>query len=345
MSRPKAVITGALGQDGVYLAQQLLASGHDVIGLVESTGSSNTWRLKKLELAENSNLKIVSLDITNSSEVMKFVAETRPSLVFNLASHSFVQDAEKNPQNTLMVSGTATVNFLNAIAERSPQTRFLQASSSEMFGNAAQSPQSETTEFSPRSLYGTVKLMSHWATVNYRESAEIFASSLILYNHESPLRAEQYVTRKITKAAAWISRGLAQEVQTGNLNAVRDWGYAPEYVTAMQKTLSHDQPDIFVIASGRTTSVREFATWAFSAAGMEIAFEGSGTSEVGVDKASGRVLLSVNKEYYRPDETTTLVGDSAKASEILDWRATTNASQIAQLMVEDEFSTLNLQEN
>ena len=345
MSRPKALITGVLGQDGMYLAQELVKSGCDVIGLVKSTSLANAWRMQKLGLAESPNLKIIELDITNYASVIDLVTELQPAFVYNLASHSFVQDAEKDPDNTLMVSGSAPVYLLNAIALKSPKTRFLQASSSEMFGKSQSSPQDETTEFAPRSHYGTVKLMAHWATVNYRDSSKLFASSLILFNHESPLRAEQYVTRKITKAAAYISRGLTREVQTGNLNSIRDWGYAPEYVTAMQMALNHDSPETFVIASGRPSSVRDFARWAFSAAGIELAFEGTGMDEVGLDKSSGRKLLSVNEKYFRPEENTTLVGQPTKAFEVLGWRAETSAPEIAQLMVEDELQSLTLEGN
>jgi GDPmannose 4,6-dehydratase len=340
MSRPTALITGITGQDGSYLARDLLESGYQVVGTSGSSSIQSVWRFQELGISENPNLKLVSWDITNPEETLKIVGDTKPNEIYNLASHSFVVDSIFNPQRTTQVSAYAVINILEAITSVSRDSRFFQAGSSEMFGNSPSSPQNEASVFGPRNIYGSAKAFAHFASVNYRESKGVFSSAGILYNHESPLRGNEFVTKKITSTVAKIKLNKADKLSIGNLSSVRDWGYAPEYVQAMKMAINHERPDTFVIASGIATTVRDFVRQSFNAAEMEIEFEGSGLEEVGYEKGTGRVLVSIAAEFFRESEAVALVGDASKAKAILGWSSQTPVAEIANLMVKHDLQNL-----
>jgi GDPmannose 4,6-dehydratase len=333
-----AVIAGVAGQDGAYLAQQLIADGFNVYGLGRSISPTSTLRLKKLNLQGSKLLKLLTVDIAEPENIEKLIQEIRPTEFYNLASHSSVIASGERPFLTTATSALAPINFLESLAKYSPETRYFQAGSSEMFGNALAAPQNEDSQMAPRSLYGAAKLFAHWATIDYRVSKGLFASSGILYNHESPLRSQEFVTRKIASSVAQIKFGRLDQIQLGNLAATRDWGYAPEYVDAMRKVLAHSKPETFVIASGRSTTVRQFLTWAFEAAGMEVRFEGAGLQEVGFEVGSGRQIVSVAEEHFRPTEAIGLVGDPAKALRELNWEAQTPVKEIIRMMVDNDIA-------
>jgi GDPmannose 4,6-dehydratase len=340
MSRPKALITGITGQDGSYLALSLLQDGYEVFGTSGSSISSKKWRFQALGISDHPNLKLVDWDITNPDQTNAVIAELKPDELYNLASHSFVADSLFNPQKTTLVSGLAPINIMESIGASSPDTRFFQAGSSEMFGTAATSPQSENSSFSPRNIYGSAKVFAHSATVNYRENRQLFSASGILYNHESPLRGDEFVTKKITSTVAKVKLNQVDQLRIGNLSSLRDWGYAPEYVEAMRLILGYSVPETFVISSGVATTVRDFVRSAFNALDMEIEFEGSGLSEVGYEPSTGRKLVSVEKEFYRESESVTLVGDSSKASRLLGWKAKTPVAEIVSIMVRQDLDSL-----
>jgi GDPmannose 4,6-dehydratase len=340
MSKPNAVVTGAFGQDGAYLVRSLLGDGYRVFAIGGISKKTDNWRFRALGISENPDLNFVTLDITDPTETRKFIEQVQPHELYNLASHSYVSDSQVFPQQTTMVSAFATVNLLECINQTSQKTRFFQASSSEMFGDAADSPQNENSAFNPRNIYGSAKVFAHSATVNYRLNAGIFASSGILFNHESPLRGSEFVTRRITSQVAQIKLGLAEEIRIGNLSAVRDWGYAPEFVQAIRMIIGHDEPETFVVSTGTLTSVREFVTFAFGAVDIEIEFEGSGFSEVGYDPKNGKKLVSVDPSFYREAETVPLVGDANKVYRVLGWKATTTAPGIAKIMIDEDMKSL-----
>lgn len=338
MSSLKAIITGVTGQDGAYLAQQLMARGFNVYGVAQSLDASKLWRLSQVGILGDPKLHLSAWSIENPDLVNSFVQETKPDLLFNLASHSSVVDSARIPYTTSLVTGVAAVNFLEAVSTHSPNTRLFQAGSSEMFGAPLVSPQNENSYFAPRSIYGSAKLMAFWAGENYKSQKGIFVSNGILFNHESPLRSPEFVTRKISQAVARIGAGSQAFIELGNLSASRDWGYAPEYVSAMQLILENSRPENFVIASGRSSSVREFVSWSFAAAGIDVSFEGFGTEERGYDQKSGRLLVQVNPDFYRLDEEIPLAGDPAKLTEALGWKTVKTAAQVAQLMVESDLA-------
>jgi GDPmannose 4,6-dehydratase len=340
MISPKAIITGVSGQDGSFLARSLLNDGYEVFGTSGSGKTPDMWRLRSLGIENHPKLKILDWDITNPIETQKLISEIKPSEIYNLASSSFVADSLFNPQNTTLVSGFAPVNIMEAITSVSPDSRFFQAGSSEMFGLAESSPQNEQSGFSPRNIYGSAKVFAHSATMNYRDNRNLFTTSGILYNHESHLRGKEFVTRKITSAVAKIKLNQIEELKIGNLSSQRDWGYAPEYVEAMRLILSHDTPETFVISSGVPSTVRSFVESAFSAVDIEVFFEGQGLMEVGYEKSTGRKLVSVNKEVYRESEDVTLVGDSSKIKTTLGWHAKTKVAEIVDLMVKSDLNAL-----
>jgi GDPmannose 4,6-dehydratase len=340
MSRPKALITGITGQDGSYLALSLLNDGYEVFGTSGSSITAPKWRFQALGIADHQNLKLLDWDITNPDQTHDVIGETKPDELYNLASHSFVADSLFNPQRTTLVSGLAPINIMESIGSASPDTRFFQAGSSEMFGTADSAPQSETSRFSPRNIYGSAKVFAHSATLNYRENRQLFSASGILYNHESPLRGSEFVTKKITSTVAKVKMNQVDQLRIGNLSSLRDWGYAPEYVEAMRLILGHPTPETFVISSGVTTTVRDFVRSAFNALDMEIEFEGSGINETGYEPTTGRRLVSVEKEFYRESEKVTLVGDSSKASALLGWKAKTPVSEIVSIMVRQDLESL-----
>jgi GDPmannose 4,6-dehydratase len=341
MSRPKALITGITGQDGSYLARDLLSEGYSVTGTRAKSSSSSTWRLRALGVEDNSNLEIIDLDITDPIKTSEAIRALKPSEVYNLASHSFVADSLFSPQQTTLVSGYAPINLMEAISSFSPETRFFQAGSSEMFGASDSAPQNEQSNFYPRNIYGSAKVFAHSAAQNYRHNKGLFAASGILYNHESPLRGHEFVTKKITSTVAKIKLNQTEMLSIGNLSSVRDWGYAPEYVQAMRLIMSHSNPDTFVIASGKATSVRDFVRQSFNAADIEIEFEGSGLEEVGYEKGTGRVLVSISAEFFRESEAVALVGDASKAKAILGWSSKTPVVEIANIMVKHDLEILS----
>jgi GDPmannose 4,6-dehydratase len=332
----KAVITGITGQDGAYLAKLLIDQGIEVFGVAQSLEQERLWRLSKVGLIDNPKLHLSAWKIDNPELVNAFVQEIRPDTLYNLASHSSVVDSAKIPYTTGMVSGVAAVNLLEAVSSHSPNTRFFQAGSSEMFGAPLSAPQDEDSYFAPRSIYGAAKLMAFWATENYKIQKELFATNGILYNHESPLRSPEFVTRKISQSVARIRQGIQNLLEIGNLSASRDWGYAPEYVSAMHLILNQEVPENFVVASGESSTVRDFVRWSFAAAEIDITFEGSGTNEKGYDQKSGALLVKVNPEFYRVDEEIPLVGNPGKLANTAGWTTEKTAQQVAQLMVESD---------
>ncbi|RRD44691.1 GDP-mannose 4,6-dehydratase [Comamonadaceae bacterium OH3737_COT-264] len=330
----KAIVTGITGQDGAYLAQLLLEKGYRVFGTFRRTSSVNFWRMEELGIANHPNLELVEYDLTDLSASIRLLEHTEATEVYNLAAQSFVGVSFAQPITTAEITGIGAVNLLEAIRIVNPKVRFYQASTSEMFGLVQAVPQSESTPFYPRSPYGVAKLYAHWMAVNYRESYGIFAASGILFNHESPLRGREFVTRKITDGVAKIRLGQLDALELGNLDAKRDWGFAKEYVDAMWRMLQADAGDTFVVATGRTESVRDFVRMAFKAADIALEFSGSGESEIGVDAATGKTLVRVNPRFYRPAEVDLLIGDASRARELLDWQAQTSLEQLCQMMVE-----------
>ena len=331
-----AFITGITGQDGAYLAELLLAKGYRVFGAYRRTSSVNFWRLDELGIRSHENLKLVEFDLTDPGVCISLMQRVQPDEVYNLAAQSFVGVSFEQPTTTAQITGVGALHLLEAIRLVNPKIRFYQASTSEMFGKVQAIPQSETTAFYPRSPYGVAKLYAHWMTVNYREAHGIFGSSGILFNHESPLRGREFVTRKITDAFARIRAGQLDTLELGNLDAKRDWGFAREYVEGMWLMLQTERPDTYVLATNRTETVRDFVRMAAKAAGYELRFEGEAEREVAIDRASGRTLVRVNPEFYRPAEVELLIGDAGKAERELGWKAKTTLEELCAAMVKED---------
>ncbi|MGM0381104.1 MAG: GDP-mannose 4,6-dehydratase [bacterium] len=332
----KALITGITGQDGSYLAELLLDKGYEVHGIRRRTSVFNTARIDHLyedpELQEK-RLFLHYGDMVDASNLSRLVEKIEPDEIYNLAAQSNVGVSFVQPEYTADVDGLGTLRLLDAIREARVETRIYQASTSELYGDVKEVPQDEKTPFHPKSPYGCAKLYAYWITRNYREAYGMHASNGILFNHESPRRGKRFVTRKITRAVARIKHGLQDKLFLGNMDAQRDWGFAPEYVRAMWMMLQEDEPGDYVVATGETHSVREFATLAFNCAGFDITWEGAGTDEVGRDKDSGRVLVEVDPEYYRPADVDLLIGDPSKAREELGWEAQTSFQDLVEKMV------------
>ena len=332
-TKPRAVITGITGQDGAYLAALLLDKGYEVFGTYRRTSSVSFWRLNELEIKDHDNLYLVESDLTDLSSAIRLLQQAEPTEVYNLAAQSFVGVSFEQPITTADITGLGALHLLEAVRIVNPLIRFYQASTSEMFGKVEEVPQTERTSFYPRSPYGTAKLFAHWSTVNYREAYGIFASSGILFNHESPLRGIEFVTRKITDGLSKIHLGYKNQLELGNLDAKRDWGYAPEYVEGMWKMLQHTKADTFVLATGLTKTVRDFVAIAGRVLGMNIRFEGEGSSEIGIDVSSGKTIVKVNPMFYRPAEVDLLVGNASKAAQELNWRPGTSLESLCESMV------------
>lgn len=330
----RAVVTGITGQDGAYLAQLLLSKGYTVVGTYRRTSSVDFWRLNELNILNHEKLVLQEHDLTDLSSSIRLLESQKPEEFYNLAAQSFVGVSFDQPITTAQITGIGALNVLEAIRIVNPGIKFYQASTSEMYGLVQQVPQNEETPFYPRSPYGVSKLFAHWMTVNYRESYKIFGTSGILFNHESPLRGKEFVTRKISNSVARISLGSDEVLSLGNLDAQRDWGYAEEYVEGMWKMLQADEPDTFVLATNKTTTVRDFVGLAFSAAGIEVAFSGRGVDEIGSDVKSGRTLIQVSPQFFRPAEVDLLLGDALKAKKLLGWEPKTSVAQLCQMMVE-----------
>ncbi|MFZ5796177.1 MAG: GDP-mannose 4,6-dehydratase [Pseudomonadota bacterium] len=330
----KALITGISGQDGAYLTQQLLAKGYTVYGTYRRTSSVNFWRIDELGLLEHPDLHLVEFDLTDMGSGIRLLETSEATEVYNLAAQSFVGVSFDQPITTGHITGLGAAHMLEAIRTVNPAIRFYQASTSEMFGKVQAIPQTEDTPFYPRSPYGVAKLYAHWMTVNFRESFGIFGSSGILFNHESPLRGREFVTRKITDTVAKIHLGKTNVLELGNLDAKRDWGFARDYTEGMYRILQHDEPDTFVLATNRTETVRDFVTMAFRSVDTEIEWTGQAENEVGVDPKSGRTLVRVNPKFFRPAEVELLIGDASKAKKLLGWEATTTLEELCRIMVE-----------
>jgi len=329
-----AIITGITGQDGAYLTQLLLEKGYTVYGTYRRTSSVNFWRLEELGVAKHPNLHLVEYDLTDMGSAIRLLQSSGATEVYNLAAQSFVGVSFDQPIATAEMTGVGPLYLLEAIRIVNPKIRFYQASTSEMFGKVQAVPQCEDTPFYPRSPYGVAKLYAHWMTVNYRESYGIFGSSGILFNHESPLRGREFVTRKITDSFAKIKLGQLDVLELGNLDAKRDWGYAKDYVEGMWRILQANEPDTFVLATNRTETVRDFVTMAAKAAGFELEFRGQAENEAAVDRATGKILVRVNPKFYRPAEVELLIGNPAKALQDLGWVPTTTLEELCQMMVE-----------
>jgi GDPmannose 4,6-dehydratase len=333
-----ALITGVTGQDGAYLAQLLLSKGYLVHGIKRRSSSFNTGRIEDLyQDPHEANQRFVLHygDMTDATNLIRIVQETQPDEIYNLAAQSHVQVSFETAEYTANADGIGTLRLLEAIRLLGlvDKTRFYQASTSELYGLVQETPQRESTPFRPRSPYAAAKLYAYWITVNYREAYGLHASNGILFNHESPLRGETFVTRKITRAVAAIVRGQQQSLYLGNLSAQRDWGHAREYVEGMWRMLQQPRGDDYVLATGVTVSVRQFAEWAFEEAGIAIDWRGSGVDERGYDRASGKCLVQVDPRYYRPTEVELLLGDASKAREVLGWSATTGVRDLVREMV------------
>lgn len=333
-----ALITGVTGQDGAYLAEFLLGKGYEVHGVKRRSSQFNTDRIDHLyqdRHEQNVNFFLHYGDMTDSTNLIRIVQEVQPDEVYNLAAQSHVQVSFETPEYTANADALGTLRMLEAIRilGLTDKTRFYQASTSELFGQVRETPQSEATPFYPRSPYAAAKIYGYWITVNYREAYGMFACNGILFNHESPLRGETFVTRKITRAVARIKLGLQSKLYLGNLNAKRDWGFARDYVEAMWLMLQQEQPADFVIATGRTESVRTFVDLAFREVGICLRWEGEGKAEQGIDAASGRVLVEVDPRYFRPTEVELLQGDPSKAQRLLGWQAKTTLAELCAMMV------------
>ena len=329
-----AIITGISGQDGAYLAELLLQKGYKVFGTYRRTSSVNFWRIEELGIEKHPNLELVEYDLTDLGTSLSLVKRAQPDEIYNLAAQSFVGVSFEQPTTTAHITGIGALNLLEAIRLLDPKIRFYQASTSEMFGKVQAIPQKEDTPFYPRSPYGVAKLYAHWMTINYRESYDIFGCSGILFNHESPLRGREFVTRKITDTVAKIKLGKQELLELGNMDAKRDWGFAKEYVDGMYRMLQADVADTYVLATNRTETVRDFVTMAFAAAGFTIEWSGKAEDEIGRDASSGRTLVRINPKFYRPAEVELLIGDASKARDQLGWVPKTTLEDLCRMMVE-----------
>jgi GDPmannose 4,6-dehydratase len=335
----KALITGITGQDGSYLAEILLKKGYEVHGIIRRSSSFNTGRINHIINDEQYKDQFFFHhgDVTDASNLNRILETVGPDEIYNLAAQSHVQVSFEIPDYTAQVDALGTLRFLDAIRETRLETKFYQASTSELFGKVQETPQKETTPFYPRSPYGVAKLYAYWIIVNYRESYDLFACNGILFNHESPRRGETFVTRKITRAAARIKEGLQDTLLLGNLNAKRDWGYAPEYCEGMWRMLQQDIPEDFVLATGEQHSVREFVELSFKELDIHIDWQGDRENEIGVDQVTGKTIIGINPKYYRPTEVETLLGDATKAKEQLGWEAKTPFSELVKIMVHSDW--------
>jgi GDPmannose 4,6-dehydratase len=330
---PTSVITGVTGQDGAYLAQHLLAQGHTVYGAFRRTSSVNFWRLEELSIRDHPALKLIEFDILDVGACLRLLDKSEPSYVYNLAAQSFVGVSFEQPIATAQMTGVGPLHLLEAIRRVNDKIKFYQASSSELYGRAHAVPQNEDTPFHPRSPYAVAKLFGHWITVNYREAYGMFASSGILFNHESPLRGQEFVTRKISNAVARIHLDQQQWLEIGNLEARRDWGFAKEFTGGMILIMDYHAPETFVLATGRNASVRDFVEMAFAAVGVELQWRGRGVDEEGVCRKTGKVRVKVNPAFFRPAEVDALIGDASRAQRLLGWQAHTSLEELCRLMV------------
>ncbi len=328
----KALITGIRGQDGAYLAKLLLEKGYKVYGADRRSGDSSLWRLK--ELGIENEIEHIYMDLLEFSNIIDVIKKIKPDELYNLAAQSFVQVSFEQPILTAEIDAMGVLRVLEAVRNFSPDTKVYQASTSEMFGKVQAIPQNEKTPFYPRSPYGVSKLFAHWIVVNYREAYNLFTCSGILFNHESPLRGIEFITRKITYNVSRIKYGLIDKIEVGNLDSKRDWGYAKEYVEGMWMMLQQKEPDDYVLATGETHSIRELVELCFKYIGIDIIWNGKGVNEKGMDKKTGKILVEVNPKYYRASEVDLLLGDATKAREKLGWRPKTKFKDLIEIMME-----------
>lgn len=341
-----ALITGVTGQDGAYLSRLLISKGYEVHGVKRRSSSFNTGRIEDIYQdphVPDAQFHLHYGDMTDSTNLIRILQEVQPTEIYNLAAQSHVAVSFETPEYTANADAVGTLRLLEAIRilGMADRTRFYQASTSELYGLVQEVPQRETTPFYPRSPYGAAKLYAYWITVNYREAYGMHASNGILFNHESPLRGETFVTRKITRAAAAIALGRQDRLYLGNLDAKRDWGHAREYVRGMWLMMQQDEPDDYVLATGETTEVREFVRWAFEEAGIPIEFRGQGVAEKGYSVNDGRLMIEVDPRYFRPTEVELLLGDPSKAHQKLGWRHETSARDLAREMVQADLRDLS----
>ena len=329
-----AIITGITGQDGAYLTELLLTKGYKVYGTYRRTSSTNFWRLDELGVKNHTNLHLVEYDLTDLGASIRLLENAQPDEIYNLAAQSFVGVSFDQPHTTTQISGVGVLNLLEAIRTVNHKIKFYQASTSEMFGLVQAVPQVETTPFYPRSPYGVAKLYAHWMTINYRESYDIFGASGILFNHESPLRGQEFVTRKITNSIAKIKLGQLETLELGNLDAKRDWGFAKDYVEGMYLMLQAEKPDTYVLATNQTHSVRDFVNLACKAADINIEWQGKDEAEQAIDSQSGKIMIKINPAFYRPAEVELLIGDPEKARTELNWQPKTTLVELTTMMVE-----------
>ena len=332
----KAIITGITGQDGAYLAELLLSKDYEVYGTYRKNSSENFWRIKELKIDNNHNLHLLEYDLTNFDNTVIMVKNIMPDEIYNLAARSSVSASFEEPLVTTHVTGLGCTNLLEAIRLVDKTIKFYQASTSEMFGKVLSHPQNEETRFFPRNPYGIAKLYAHWMVVNYRDIYGLFACSGILYNHESPLRGINFVTRKITDSVAKIKLGKQECLELGNMDAQRDWGYAKDYVEGMYLMLQAEKADNYLLSTNKTHTVRDFVKMAFKGAGIELEFRGENEEEVAIDIATGKVVVKVNLAFYRPPEKDILVGDSQKAKDILGWKAKCSLEELCSMMVKED---------
>ena len=339
-----ALITGITGQDGSYLAEFLLEKGYNVHGIIRRSSSFNTERIDPIAERFNKNgAKLLQGhygDLTDSSNLNRIMEIVKPDEIYNLGAQSHVKVSFEVPEYTADVDALGVLRFLDAIKASESDAKFYQASTSELFGKVQEIPQTETTPFYPRSPYGVAKLYAYWAIINYREAYNLFACNGILFNHESPRRGETFVTRKVTRAAARIKLGQQEKLSLGNLDAKRDWGYAPEFVEGMWLMLQQEKPDDFVLATGETHTVRELIERAFDYVGIEIGWEGDGENEQGIDRANGAVRVEIDPRYYRPTEVELLIGDASKAKRILNWEPKVKFEELVRIMVAADYDDL-----
>ena len=336
----KALITGITGQDGSYLTEILLKKGYEVHGIIRRSSSFNTGRIDHLyndPAISNKKMFLHFGDLTDTSNLNRLLEKVEPDEIYNLAAQSHVKVSFELPEYTAEVDAIGTLRFLDAIRETGVRTKFYQASTSELYGKAHQVPQNEQTPFYPRSPYGVAKLYGYWIIINYREAYNLFAVNGILFNHESPRRGETFVTRKITLAASRIKLGLQKTLKLGNLDAKRDWGYAPEFCEGMWRMLQQKEPDDYVLATGETHTVREFSEVAFKELDLELDWKGRGAKEQGIIRKTGKVAVEIDPNYYRPTEVELLIGDATKAKKNLGWSAKTKFEELAKLMAKADF--------
>ena len=338
-----ALITGISGQDGAYLSKLLLNKGYKVIGGERRSASGTLWRLQELKIEKD--IEITDFELSEFTNIYRTIDKFNPDEIYNLAAQSFVAASFEMPVMTADVTGTGVSRILESIREINPKIKFYQASSSEMFGKVLETPQNENTPFYPRSPYGVSKLFGHWMTINYKEAYNIFACSGILFNHESPLRGHQFVTKKITMGLSMIKLGLLNCIELGNIDSKRDWGYAEDYVEAMYLMLQYKKPDNYVIATGETHSVKDFIDAACIELNINLRWEGQGLKQVGINNDNGKIIIKINPKFYRPTEVDVLLGNSNKAKDILNWTPKTDFKKLVSKMVNYDYKKSKLMNN